>query len=1200
MLCLTPAGAGLGASVSNAGLHEMKNALDIRDLGISDQVLVTLLDQECSPGVKYRDLAEVACRELSYAACLRQRNLDTALDLLKGIEDINGWLLKFSGFLEIGADRTGNSSAGDSFPVFPGLMSSMLQYDVGGLIGDGQDPAYIPSLNGVISRYLTLRGYDGDDQKAWQKVKNTVGSGTSGFGRYFPLHEQAVHTLARHSWVAAYHEPDVRSHVQALGQRIRHLVSRYRAYESGQNIGIFTRNAESVRIVNYGHDCISQVVLRDRMTHRSHLTCIRSGGCQSEDKSAGQGIKICGQSQADILANGDLDRVSHLDFIVLGVRVSLPFAPVPVRPGFPLKTDSPAQYAPCKVEVKMADAGGAKVTQAVKLPATSRNPLPVKNPLAVSTGPLVFLPDRTTIDYDTVWSPSRVYVLCGKVVIAQGAALIIEPGVVVKGRDHGSRLVIDGTLAARGTEQSPVVFTSLKDDAWGGDTNTDNDKSSPAAGDWDGISFTDTSIDAACILDHCLIRYGGHGSQAGTILCDRASPAISNCTISHNRTCGFRLQDASPSISHCTIANNSSAGILCEGSSAPAIKGCTISGNSSFGIYSSGTCAALITGNTFSANGSFAVYLACTRTVSIFDNTVSDLGGGICLSGMISADTLLGNNPDCPYVVNSLTVAEGATLTIEPGVIIKGDNQYGRLTINGGLEARGTEQAPIVFTSLKDDACGGDTNNDQDNSLPAAGDWDGISFSSTSNDTACILEHCIIRYGGYGSKAGAVSCSSASPAFSRCIISNNRTSGLSLQNAAPLISHCTIADNGSAGILCEGNSEPVVVGCTIKNNRSCGICSFGTSAPAITANSFSDNGSFAVYLSCTRNVATFGNTASGSGSGIYLLGTIAADSRLANNPDCPYVLGSLTIAEGAAVTIDPGVVIKGFAQGSGLAVSGALTARGTEQAPIVFTSLKDDAYGGDTNNDQDNSSPAAGDWDGISFADTSSDAACILDYCLIRYGGYGSRASAVFCDNASPSFNRCTISNSLTCGLRLQDASPAISHCTIADNSSPGILAEGNSGPPVTGCTIRNNKTCGIHSIGTSTPVITGNSFSDNGTFAAYLYCTGNVVISDNTVRDCGGGICLSGMITADTRLGNNPDCPYMLNGLTIAEGATLTMEPEITIRGRNQCTWLIINGVPATHERGSSPAGGGEKMAGEKVGVGPKNPASLPKLRWR
>ena len=119
------------------------------------------------------------------------------------------------------------------------------------------------------------------------------------------------------------------------------------------------------------------------------------------------------------------------------------------------------------------------------------------------------------------------------------------------------------------------------------------------------------------------------------------------------------------------------------------------------------------------------------------------------VSGTISEDTTwtLANSP---YIVSSVTVAEGVTLTIDPGTVVKFQGYDSRLTVNGTLCAEGTAESEIVFTSLKDDTYGGDTNNDGDGSSPAAGDWDKIHFSATS--TQNLMRYCFVQYAGsYGS-----------------------------------------------------------------------------------------------------------------------------------------------------------------------------------------------------------------------------------------------------------------------------------------------------------------------------------------------------------------------------------------------------------------------------------------------------------------
>ena len=85
------------------------------------------------------------------------------------------------------------------------------------------------------------------------------------------------------------------------------------------------------------------------------------------------------------------------------------------------------------------------------------------------------------------------------------------------------------------------------------------------------------------------------------------------------------------------------------------------------------------------------------------------------------------------YIVsNSVTVASGATLTLQPGTILK-FNTGCSLTVNGTLDAQGTRAAPIVFTSLKDDAHGGDANGDGGKTYAQAGDWKKIAVYGSAN-----------------------------------------------------------------------------------------------------------------------------------------------------------------------------------------------------------------------------------------------------------------------------------------------------------------------------------------------------------------------------------------------------------------------------------------------------------------------------------
>jgi hypothetical protein len=92
------------------------------------------------------------------------------------------------------------------------------------------------------------------------------------------------------------------------------------------------------------------------------------------------------------------------------------------------------------------------------------------------------------------------------------------------------------------------------------------------------------------------------------------------------------------------------------------------------------------------------------------------------------------------FLEDRVTVKPGATLQIEPGVIVKSLSD-GQLIIEGGLRVEGSQAAPVVFTSLQDDDHGGDTN--QKLQSAKSGDWGGIILQEQAN---ARFGQSIIRY----------------------------------------------------------------------------------------------------------------------------------------------------------------------------------------------------------------------------------------------------------------------------------------------------------------------------------------------------------------------------------------------------------------------------------------------------------------------
>ncbi len=120
-----------------------------------------------------------------------------------------------------------------------------------------------------------------------------------------------------------------------------------------------------------------------------------------------------------------------------------------------------------------------------------------------------------SIESDTVWDPAgNPYVLTDDVMVSEGVALTLSPGVVVKADSTVRELIVSGTLVAAGTQEQPIVLTSYKDDTAHGDTNGDGSSTSPGFGDWVGVGFAASSPGG--IGDFVEIRYAGYYGESGT------------------------------------------------------------------------------------------------------------------------------------------------------------------------------------------------------------------------------------------------------------------------------------------------------------------------------------------------------------------------------------------------------------------------------------------------------------------------------------------------------------------------------------------------------------------------------------------------------------------------------------------------------------------------------------------------------------
>ncbi|MFA5834929.1 MAG: right-handed parallel beta-helix repeat-containing protein [Bacteroidota bacterium] len=228
-----------------------------------------------------------------------------------------------------------------------------------------------------------------------------------------------------------------------------------------------------------------------------------------------------------------------------------------------------------------------------------------------------------SIASNTVWSDS-VYWITANISINVGITLTIKPGVIVK-FGTGKRLTVSGTINAQGTTDSLIVFTSEKDDPYGGNTNGDTTGIGANRGDWDMVYITG----AGSILSNCLFRYGG-STNNGNLRIDNSSTIVNNTFSTQSSYYGLYLNNANVTLSRVTTSGNSNAGMYLWNSNAT-IVGSTVNGNGYFGIWAQGTSRFSVVSSKIIGNantGIHADYGTNYTTLVMLDSSVVSNNGG--------------------------------------------------------------------------------------------------------------------------------------------------------------------------------------------------------------------------------------------------------------------------------------------------------------------------------------------------------------------------------------------------------------------------------------------------------------------------------------------------------------------------------------------------------------------------------------------
>jgi hypothetical protein len=339
------------------------------------------------------------------------------------------------------------------------------------------------------------------------------------------------------------------------------------------------------------------------------------------------------------------------------------------------------------------------------------------------------------------------------------------------------------------------------------------------------------------------------------------------------------------------------------------------------------------------------------------------------LCGTITSNTTIGPDYATRYIITcSTTITSAATLTAQPGTIIKADEGAG-LTVQGTLDAVGTEGEPVTFTSINDNSVGGVTGSGS----PGREDWDGIYADGGSVD----IEHSVVAYGGPVGGRAMGALVAVDDAFKLDGDTGSGGAAVLAQGAEVTVEDDSFVSPTEAAVIA---SSPDLV---LSGNKATGV----TNRFAYWADSSALD--FAGLSSNTADhggLAVAGAAATSEWTGSMPLVLIGGGVEYINYFDTD---GYLDVPSGVTLTLAAGTVVKselGESQcddegpGCSISVEGTLNATGTLGEPVTFTSINDNSVGGVTGS----GSPQSAEWAGISVEPGANFAVNRAD---LRYAG---------------------------------------------------------------------------------------------------------------------------------------------------------------------------------------------------------------------